>query len=33
MDIKDHIKHSFMYVWGFSIICMIFAIIAGIMIF
>ena len=31
IDIKDHIKASFMYVWGFSIICMIFAIILGIM--
>ena len=33
IDIKDHIKHSFMYVWGFSILCMIFAIIMGIMVF
>ena len=32
IDIKDHIKHSFMYVWGFSILCMIFAIIMGIMV-
>ncbi len=32
IDIKDHIKASFMYVWGFSILCMIFAIIAGIMV-
>ena len=32
VDIKDHIKASFMYVWGFSILCMIFAIIVGIMI-
>ena len=31
VDIKDHIKHSFMYVWGFSILCMIFAIIMGVM--
>ncbi len=31
VDIKDHIKASFMYVWGFSILCMIFAIIVGIM--
>jgi CitMHS family citrate-Mg2+:H+ or citrate-Ca2+:H+ symporter len=31
VDIKDHIKASFLYVWGFSIICMIFAIILGIM--
>ncbi|MCR5294336.1 MAG: citrate:proton symporter [Lachnospiraceae bacterium] len=30
VDIKDHIKASFFYVWGFSIICMIFAIILGI---
>ena len=31
VDIKDHIKSSFLYVWGFSIPCMIFAAIAGIM--
>ncbi len=31
VDIKDHIKASFGYVWGFSIICMIFAIIIGLM--
>ena len=31
VDIKDHIKASFMYVWGFSILCMIFAIILNIM--
>jgi CitMHS family citrate-Mg2+:H+ or citrate-Ca2+:H+ symporter len=31
VDIKDHIKSSFMYVWVFSILCMIFAIIIGIM--
>ncbi|MBQ9154060.1 MAG: hypothetical protein IJ130_09605 [Solobacterium sp.] len=31
VDIKDHIKASFLYVWAFSIICMIFAIILGIM--
>ncbi|MCR4676161.1 MAG: hypothetical protein K5634_02890 [Sphaerochaetaceae bacterium] len=31
VDIKDHIKASFFYVWGFSIICMIFAAIVGIM--
>ena len=31
VDIKDHIKASFFYVWGFSILCMIFAIIMGIM--
>ncbi len=30
VDIKDHIKASFMYVWAFSIICMIFAVILGI---
>lgn len=30
VDIKDHIKNSFFYVWGFSILCMIFAIIMGI---
>ncbi len=30
VDIKDHIKASFLYVWAFSIICMIFAIILGI---
>ena len=30
-DIKDHIKNSFFRVWGFSILCMIFAIILGIM--
>ena len=30
-DIKDHIKASFLWVWGFSILCMIFAIILGIM--
>ncbi|MBO4288472.1 MAG: citrate transporter [Lachnospiraceae bacterium] len=27
VDIKDHIKASFMYVWGFSILCLIFAVI------
>ena len=32
VDIKDHIKNSFLYIWGFSILCMIFAIIAGIMV-
>ena len=32
VDIKDHIKASFLYVWGFSILCMIFAIIMGIMV-
>lgn len=31
VDIKDHIKASFLWVWGFSILCMIFAIIIGIM--
>ena len=31
VDIKDHIKASFGYVWVFSILCMIFAIIMGIM--
>ena len=31
VDIKDHIKNSVLWVWGFSILCMIFAIILGIM--
>ena len=31
VDIEDHIKNSFLWVWGFSILCMIFAIILGIM--
>jgi len=31
VDIKDHIKASFLYVWGFSILCMLFAVICGIM--
>lgn len=31
VDIKDHIKCSFLYVWGFSILCMIFAVILGIL--
>lgn len=31
VDIKDHIKNSFLYVWGFSILCMIFAVLLGIM--
>lgn len=31
VDIKDHIKASFLYVWGFSILCMIFAMVLGIM--
>ena len=30
IDIKDHIKNSFFWVWGFSILCMIVAIIFGI---
>ena len=30
-DIKDHIKSSFLYVWIFSILCMLFAILLGIM--
>lgn len=29
VDIKDHIKASFGYVWAFSIICMLFAIVIG----
>ena len=31
IDIKDHIKASFMYVWIFSILCMLFAVVLGIM--
>ena len=31
VDIKDHIRCSFGYVWAFSIICMLFAILMGIM--
>lgn len=31
VDIKDHIKSSFGYVWGFSFLCMIVAIVFGIM--
>ena len=31
VEIKDHIKTSFLWVWGFSILCMIFAAIFGIM--
>lgn len=31
VDIKDHIKNSFLWVWGFSILCMVFAVILGIM--
>lgn len=30
VDIKDHIKANFMWVWGFSITCTIFAILIGI---
>ena len=31
VDIKDHIKNSFLWVWGFSIVCMLIAIVLGIM--
>ncbi|MBR2643731.1 MAG: citrate transporter [Clostridia bacterium] len=31
VEIKDHIKASFLYVWGFSILCMLFAALFGIM--
>ena len=31
VDIKDHIKASFLYVWGFSILCMLAAVAFGIM--
>ena len=31
VDIKDHIKASFLYVWGFSIICMLAAVVFHIM--
>ena len=31
VDIKDHIKSSFLWVWGFSVACMIFAIVLGVM--
>lgn len=31
VDIKDHIKANFLWVWAFSIVCMIFAICVGIM--
>ena len=31
VDIKDHIKNSFFYVWVFSILCMLFAVLLGIM--
>lgn len=30
VNIKDHIKQSFFYIWGISIICLIFALITGI---
>ncbi|MCI8516048.1 MAG: citrate transporter [Hungatella sp.] len=30
VDIKDHIKNSFLWVWGFSFICMIVGVILGI---
>lgn len=30
VDIKDHIKSSFLWVWGFSFICMVVAIVLGI---
>jgi len=30
VDIKDHIKFSFLWVWGFSIICMLIGAIVGI---
>ncbi|MBQ7434333.1 MAG: citrate transporter [Oscillospiraceae bacterium] len=30
VDIKDHIKASFLYVWGFSILCMIVGMVIGI---
>lgn len=30
VGIKDHIKANFMWVWDFSIACMIFAILVGI---
>ena len=30
VDIKDHIKNSFFYVWIFSILCMLFAVLIGI---
>ena len=29
VDIKDHIKFSFLWVWGFSIICMLIGAIVG----
>ena len=31
LDIKGHIKASFLYVWVFSILCMVFAMVVGIM--
>lgn len=31
VDIKDHIKASFFYVWIFSILCMLFAVVLGIL--
>ena len=31
VEIKDHIKASFLWVWGFSILCMLFAAIFGLM--
>ncbi len=31
VDIKDHIKANFLWVWVFSILCMIFAVLVGIM--
>jgi CitMHS family citrate-Mg2+:H+ or citrate-Ca2+:H+ symporter len=31
VDIKDHIKASFLYVWGFSILCMLVAVVFHIM--
>ncbi|MDO5401401.1 MAG: citrate:proton symporter [Eubacteriales bacterium] len=31
VDIKDHIKNSFLWVWGFSILCLVFAVLLGIM--
>ncbi|MCR4628413.1 MAG: citrate transporter [Clostridium sp.] len=30
VEIKDHLKASFMYVWGFSILCMVVAVAGGI---
>ncbi|EOJ0784795.1 hypothetical protein ACMZ2J_001221, partial [Campylobacter jejuni] len=30
VNIKDHIKRSFFYIWGISIICLIFAEVVGI---